>query len=427
MVSRSLVQQAAGPRSAIRPIRVAHVIQNLNFGGMERVLHGLARELHGRGFDVHIVVLEYLGYFATGLESFATLHQVPKMSKFSLLYPRELASVLRGIAPDIVHTHSGVWLKGVRAARLAGVPAVVHTDHGRPDPVPWIDRAIDNLASRQTDVILAVSGALGAVLCGQVVHDPARVRVVTNGVDTKRLRPTLDQVALRRALDLPLNTLTIGTIGRLEPIKNYRLALRAFSRIEIVAGGAPPPLLVFVGDGSERGELEALAAELGLANQVRFLGWRTDAERIYGAFDLFTLTSLSEGTSISLLEAMSAGVCPIVTDVGGNRAVLGLDLASLLVAADDEVGLAEAWQRYLGDFELRAAIGARARARVEQAFSMEGMIDQHTILYRELARQDGDPKHEPTSHSNSSAEPSAHFPSRQPTGRFGVGTDNPAR
>lgn len=400
MASRYLERQTPDPSPTIRPLRVAFVIQNLNFGGMERVLHGLARELHGRGFDVHVVVLEYFGFFAKGLDAFATLHQVPPMSKFSLLYPHELAVVLRGIAPDIVHTHSGVWLKGVHAGRLAGVPVLVHTEHGRQDPVPLLERLIDNLASRHTDVTLAVSEALGAVLRGQVVHNPSRVRVVTNGVDTECLRPPTDQVTVRRSLDLPTDCLIIGTIGRLEPVKNYRLALRAFARVESESWGGSPPMLVLVGDGSERGSLEALAAELGLAARVRFLGWRTDAEQIYGAFDLFTLTSRSEGTSISLLEAMSTEVCPIVTDVGGNRAVLGPALSTLLVPADSEVGLAGAWQRYLSDPELRRAMGVKARLRVEEGFSMERMVDKHATLYQELARHLVDAKHAGASRAN---------------------------
>ena len=143
-----------------------------------------------------------------------------------------------------------------------------------------------------------------------------------------------------------------------------------------------------VGDGSERTALEALASELGIGDRVRFLGWRTDAERLYGAFDLFTLTSRSEGTSISLLEAMSTGVCPVVTDVGGNRAVLGQELEGLLVPDNDETGLAASWQRCLAEAPFRVEMGHRARLRVSSAFSLERMVDRHESLYRELLARD---------------------------------------
>jgi glycosyltransferase involved in cell wall biosynthesis len=377
------------PNPTGRPVRIAHVIQNLNYGGMERVLHSLTRRLPPRGFEVHIVVLEYLGRFAEGLEGAVTFHKVPPMSRFSLLHPGQLIATLRRIAPDVVHSHTGVWLKASRAARVARVPVMVHTEHGRPDPVPLSDRLIDNQASRWTDAVIAVSEALAGVLRRQVVHDPAQIRVIINGVEVEDFRPPDDRDLLRRALGLALGVPVIGSIGRLEPVKNYSLALQAFARLGVPEGGEAPPLLVLAGDGSQRADLEALAAELGIAPRVRFLGWRPDADRLYGAFDVFTLSSRSEGTSISLLEAMSTGVCPVVTDVGGNRAVLGPGLDSLVVPGDDAAALAGAWQRQLADPGLRATMGARARLRVQSAFSLERMVDQHVELYRELLEHAG--------------------------------------
>jgi glycosyltransferase involved in cell wall biosynthesis len=215
-----------------------------------------------------------------------------------------------------------------------------------------------------------------------VVHDPARVRVITNGVDVDTLRPPADRTALRVDIGLPTDVPIIGSIGRLEPVKNYQLALRAFARLGATPGA--PPIMVLAGDGSERASLEALARELGVAPRVKFLGWRDDTERLYGAFDVFTLTSRSEGTSVSLLEAMSSGVCPVTTDVGGNRAVLGPGLESLLVPGDDAEALAAAWQRQLADPVLRAALGTQARRRVAAGFSLTRMVEQHVSLYREL-------------------------------------------
>ncbi|HET9983155.1 MAG TPA: glycosyltransferase [Longimicrobiales bacterium] len=368
---------------AARPLRVAYVIPGLHYGGMERVLHDLTRALHSRGVEVHIVVVEGFGRFADGLGEIAGLHQVPPMSRLSLLYPGPLVGVLRRIAPDVVHSHAGVWFKARRAARLAGVSAVVHTEHGRRVPDRLSDRLIDNLASRSTDAVIAVSEALAEVLRRRVVHDPSRLQVIINGVDVDRLRPASDPAPLRRGLGIPDGAPVIGSIGRLEPVKNYGLALRAFARLG-EPGPGPAPLLLLVGDGSERGMLEALARALGIAGRVRFLGWRDEVERLYGAFDVFTLTSRSEGTSISLLEAMSCGVCPVVTDVGGNRAVLGPDLADHAVPPGDEAALAGAWRTYLLEPELRRRAGRRARARVEREFSLQAMVEKHATLYRAL-------------------------------------------
>jgi glycosyltransferase involved in cell wall biosynthesis len=350
---------------------------------MERLLHDLAKALPERGFEVDIVVVEGFGRFALGLEKITRLHQVPAMSKLSLFYPGELVRILRQIEPDIVHSHAGVWYKASRAARLAGVPVVIHTEHGRRVPDRVTDRLIDNLASRNTDTVIAVSEALAEILRRRVVNDPSRVRVMVNGVDVDRLRPVPDASALRRALELPADAPVIGSIGRLQPVKNYRLALTAFAQLGETGDAGPPPVLALVGDGSERGMLEGLARTLGIYSRVKFLGWRDEVERIYGAFDLFTLTSRNEGTSVSLLEAMSCGLCPVVTDVGGNRAVLGPNLASLLVPAGDAAALAATWRRMLLDDGLRQELGRRARERVEQEFSLRRMVENHVALYRE--------------------------------------------
>src|SRR6185503_17537792 len=124
--------------------------------------------------------------------------------------------------------------------------------------------------------------------------------------------------------------------------------------------------------------------ELGVARRVKFLGWRNDPERLYGSFDVFTLSSFSEGTSISLLESMSSGVCPAVTDVGGNSAVLGPELSSLMVPSNDVDGLAALWCRLLSDPVERARMGRLARARVMAQFSLDSMVVKHVALYREL-------------------------------------------
>lgn len=367
--------------------RVVHLIQNLNYGGMERVLHNLARQLPGRGFDVHVVVMEYLGHFGGGLDEVATIHRLPPMSRFSMIYPGSLVALLKRLDPGVVHSHSGVWFKASRAARSAGVPVIVHTDHGRPDAVPFTDRVTDNIASRLTDAVIAVSDSLADLLRRQVVRYPARIRVITNGVDVNTVLPPIDRAALRAKLGLPVEACVIGSVGRLEPVKNYELALQAFAQLEATNGVSP--ILVLVGDGSERARLEQLAITIGIASRVHFLGWRTDADRLHGAFDLFTLTSTSEGTSLSLLEAMSSGICPVTTDVGGNRAVMGPDLESLIVPPDDPLALAAAWRHLLTNPILRAEMGRRARHRVETTFSLEQMVDRHVALYQELFAQSG--------------------------------------
>src|SRR5436190_10727478 len=124
-------------------IRVLHVIQNLNYGGMERVLSDIVLRCDGERFESHVLCLQYLGRFAEGLEKVATLHVAKPMGSASMLWPRQLAAQIRALAPDVVHSHSGVWYKASLASRLAGVPRFVHTEHGRAQPDSLRNRIVD--------------------------------------------------------------------------------------------------------------------------------------------------------------------------------------------------------------------------------------------------------------------------------------------
>jgi glycosyltransferase involved in cell wall biosynthesis len=175
-------------------------------------------------------------------------------------------------------------------------------------------------------------------------------------------------------------------VGRLEPIKNYELALRAFARLK--PSSLPwRPLLILAGDGSEGPTLRALATELGIDDSVRFLGWHDDAEHLYQAFDLFTLTSRAEGTSISLLEAMSSELCCVVTDVGGNAAVLGPELRDNLVPANDPEALANRWTEFLSSPDRRRTSGKLSRERVIAHFSVLGTVHEYAALYENLVQK----------------------------------------
>jgi glycosyltransferase involved in cell wall biosynthesis len=364
-------------------LRVLHVVQNLNYGGMERVLADLIQGLDPERFDLHVLTLQYRGRFSEGLERFATLHQSPSLPRFTMVFPSRLARVFAAIAPHIVHTHSGVWYKGSLAARAAGVPRVMHTEHGRKSPDPWTDRMIDRLASRRTDVVVAVSAVLESHLRSRVVSRRCRVRLVSNGIDTGLYAPR-DAARLRAEFGLGTDVGVLGSVGRLEPIKGYDVMIRAYAELLSTWDSRPRPVLLLAGDGSERDRLGRLASELGVEAGVRFLGWRDDTVDLLNLFDVFTLASRSEGTSISLLEAMSTGRCPVVTDVGGNATLLGEDLRHRLVPAEEPAALAAAWHRALVSAAERRQDGSVARARVVEQFGVRAMVDGYASLYSEL-------------------------------------------
>jgi glycosyltransferase involved in cell wall biosynthesis len=350
---------------------------------MERLLADIVRLTARDGFENHVLVLQYAGRFSEGLEASATLHHPGPQSRWSMLWPQALTRLISRIAPDVVHTHSGVWYKTTLAARRAGVPWLIHTEHGWRTQEGWLSRLIERRAAARTDVVVAVSDALADRLRNRIV--PAdRLVVIRNGVDTDAFAPVPDDGSLRRELRLPHDTPIIGSIGRLELVKGYDTLIEAVARLRQQSSEGPPPVLVVAGDGSERARLEQLAASLGVADAVHLLGWRDNIAALHGAFELFSIASHSEGTSVSLLEAMSAGLCPVVTDVGGNAAVLGPDLGHRLVPSQDAAAMADALHEALRDRARRRRDGARGRERVLAEFSLHHMVTRYTALYERI-------------------------------------------
>ncbi|HXC24647.1 MAG TPA: glycosyltransferase [Gemmatimonadaceae bacterium] len=365
-----------------RRLRILHVVENLNYGGMERLISDMARHLDATRFEMHILALGYLGHFSKGLEGFAVLHTGRPQSRLSMLYPTTLAHDIRRISPDVVHIHSGLWYKVGLAARMADVPFIVYTDHGRQVPDPWMTKVIDGLASRRTNVVVAVSQRLAEHL-ERFVHDRRRLRVIANGVDTEAYLPRPDDQVLRQELGIAPDAPMIGSIGRLEKVKGYEVMVEAFVKLLETWTGTPRPVLVLIGDGSERQALERAADAAGCLGAIHFLGWRSDIATCHRAFTVFTMSSHSEGTSVSLLEAMSAGLCPIVTNVGGNSAVLSDTLQHRLVASGRPDALAAAWREALANPEQRVKDAEAARQRVVQTFSLGAMVRQYESVYAE--------------------------------------------
>lgn len=359
-------------------LRVLHVIQNLNYGGMERVLADLVLGIDRTRFEPAVLCLQYLGRYSEELRGHAELHLVGGRGPGSLLRPTGLASRLRELRPDVVHSHSGVWFKVARAARMASVPRLVHTDHGRAHPDPLPHRLVDGIAARQTDVVVAVSQRLADQMA-RTLHVPrARLEVIANGIDTESYHPRADDGALRAEIGVPMDAPIIGSIGRLEPIKGFDVMIEAFAAYRRRGGRAH---LVVAGAGSHEPALRALVAARGLVDSAHLLGWRNDPHNLLRAFSLFTMSSHSEGTSIGLLEAMSAGLVPVVTAVGGSPAVLGDALAHRLVPAAAPDRLADAWEAVLADADARAREGALARARVRASYSVDTMVRAYERVY----------------------------------------------
>jgi glycosyltransferase involved in cell wall biosynthesis len=200
----------------------------------------------------------------------------------------------------------------------------------------------------------------------------ARLHYIPNGLDLRRFRPE----GPRAALDVPGEGALIGTVAKLRPEKNLGRLLRAMA---LLHGQGVACRLAVIGDGAEQPALERLAAELGIAGSVRFLGHLPDPAAAYRAFDLFALSSDTEQMPFSVLEAMASGLAVASTDVGDVRAMLPPEQAPHL-AAPDEAALAAALRPLLQDAGLRARLGAANRAKAERDYDEEAMFQAYARL-----------------------------------------------
>jgi len=355
------------------------VLPTLAAAGMEVMVANLTRGLARRGYDVGVTCLEADGPIADELRADGFRVAVVRSPGFrGVLRPVRLEAWLRHVRPDVVHAHSGGWLKAARAARRAGVRTVVHTVHGLLEREPWHGVPLKRWAARFTDRVVPVSEPLREYLLRIVRLPAAMITLVPNGVDLDAFRPGQRRSAWRADLGISPEALVIGNVARLDGVKNHADLLNGFA---MMRPRAPEAVLAIAGDGPLRRDLEARAAALGVAQHVRFLGQTRDIAALYREFDLFVLSSSAEGTSLSVLEAMASGVCVVATAVGGTPALLGEGPVGRLVAPADPAALAAAMADLLHDHRQRHALAEAGRRAVVARYSLETMVRRYEQEY----------------------------------------------
>ncbi len=361
-------------------LRIEMVLPRLIAAGQEVMVAELALGLARRGHSVGVTCIEAEGEFAPWLQQQGIrVCAVPTPGVMRNFFPRELANWFRDVAPDVVHVHSGCWLKAAAAARRAGVQRVVNTVHGLPEPEHWYDRPLMRRASRRTDVTVPVSDALRGYLINDVGLSGSNVVTVVNGIDVDSYAPGETASSLRADIGVPADAPLVGCVARLAEVKNHACLLRAFAEIHRVR---PDVHLALIGDGPLRDTILQQRQDLGLAEVVHLTGVRDDTPDVYRTIDLLVLASRSEGTSLSILEGMASELPVVATAVGGTPVLLADGACGTLVPSDEPQALAAGIMAMLADPAGSRGVAAAARACVIETYSHSAMLDRYEALYR---------------------------------------------
>lgn len=345
----------------------------------------LAIELVQRGIRSVVIGLDRGGGLESRLEANGV--EFVSMGGRRLRDPRfylRVASTIRAYRPSAVHTHSfGPLVYAVPAKWMGGGTRLVNTEHSieylleRPD-----FRRVLSFMSRSIDRFVVLGERMRRYYQDEIGVDRTRLCVIPNGVAPLTVASAAERSAARAALGLG-DGFFVTTVGRLAPEKNFPLLIDAFAK---ATANDPAARLVFVGDGSERISLEQQAAKVGIADRVTFLGWRKDVAAILPAFDVFALSSLSEGLPMSMLEAMSAGVPIVSTAVGDIPEVITDRQTGRLVPTRETDALAEAIGSFHASSAERARIGNAGRELVIGRYSRAAMVDAYLETYGLAAR-----------------------------------------
>ncbi|QNA98056.1 TIGR03088 family PEP-CTERM/XrtA system glycosyltransferase [Massilia sp. Se16.2.3] len=372
-------------RPAQTPL-VVHLIYRLDFGGLETLLVDCINHMPPERYRHAVVCLTGYTAFAEKItRPGVELYSLDKQPGLGLGIHVKLFKLLRQLRPAVLHTYNFACAEYAVPALAAGVPVRIHAEHGRDAsdpqglnrkhnflrraPVPFIDRYVP------------VSHDLARWLTNVVGIPAAKSELIMNGVDTVRFAPQLAAAGT----PWPADTFVIGTVGRLQDVKDQATLIEAFALLCAARPEGRSRLrLAVVGDGPLREKLAQKAADAGVADLVWFPGARNDIPELMRAFDVFALSSIAEGTPVTLLEAMACGLPVVATSVGGIPEVVQEGVNGALVPASNPQALAAALGRYVDERALVAAHGAAARLNIERHYSVAAMVGAYTALYDRL-------------------------------------------
>lgn len=358
----------------------------MEMGGAEQVIRQLIENSDTETFDSSVLCLDgKVGVIGQelqkqGFHNFSFDRQ-PGLD-FTLI--RQLKAYIKAHKISVLHCHQYTpYVYGLLAS--LGTPAkVLFTEHGRfyPDGYKWKRFIINPLLSFFTDVFVCISQATADAMVKYENFPQKKVDVIYNGIKEVDLQlSNYESSTLKGSLGLTEHDIIFGTISRLDPIKNQKMMITAFSQVQ---QSNPNSKLLIIGDGPMRQELEQHTLKLGVKDSVVFTGFIINPQRYFCLMDIFLLPSLSEGTSMTLLEAMAFSLPCIVTDVGGNPEIIKHNESGLVTHNDDADCLTKAMLLLIEDDTLAMSLGKSGQQRYKEIFTIDKMVSAYQEIYRKL-------------------------------------------
>lgn len=377
------------------PLKVMQLVLSLEIGGMEKLVYDMVKRIDKRIISPFVCCLDKPGYYGCHLYDLGEelqrngyqVYTLPRKPGIDWGVIQQLRIMIRQKKVDIVHAQQytpycyGVMASLYNMLRLSrNSPKLIYTSHGIPYPYKRRMKrvVVNSVFSLFTQEIVTISEDTKSNIVKYENFPAHKIKVVYNGIDLSQFSKKVDRVAKKQSLELTPDYKVIGIVARLDPVKNHTLLLRAFKR---VLHELPETYLLIVGDGPEKKRLESLAELFGISGQALFLGARNDVPELLHIFDVSVLSSFSEGMSVTLLEAMGAGIPIVATNVGGNPEVVKDQETGYLVPNNNDQEMAAALIKLLQDEEARRKMGKAGQQRAHTIFSVDRMVNTYTNLY----------------------------------------------
>ena len=358
-----------------------HIVLYLPYGGLEKIVYDFSCALNNKDYEVHVAALEKSGPIGLLLQQKGIpVHVLGKRpGKFDFRLLVKLIKLIRKLQIQVIHSHSGCIMYAALAGKLTGVPTIVHTEHGRylPDRIGAILE--DRVFSRLVTDYVCVSRELEEYIQSVVKVPKNKLITIINGANTSIYQKysNEDVLKLRVQQNIPPDALVLGTVCRIVPEKNVSFLIewmqtnhRSFEKL----------ILIVIGDGPQFAELVDKAKGIP-EGHIRFLGARKNVADLLNIFDIFTLVSTTEGTSLTILEAMSTQLPVIVSDVGGNKNIINHGKTGYLFECNNQDAFGECLSQIISNPTMAENIGRQARCSVKENFSFEKVIRKYCELY----------------------------------------------